>query len=405
LRPPEAGDGAFHLPAGIRSHSFIEGKLSMICIRSVHLREIRLPLVHFFETSFGRTVERRIILVTVESRDESGYGECTAAEDPFYNSETTDTAWHLMSDFLIPTLLGKRLERPEEVAALFEPVRGNRMARAALETAVWELEARKKGIPLHRLVGGVYTEIPCGVSIGIQENLQKLMEKVRVEIASGYRRIKIKIKPGWEVEPLSMIRQEFPEIPLMVDANSAFSLKDLPLFRRLDQFHLMMIEQPLAHDDMVDHARLQREIETPLCLDESIHHAEDARKAVEMGSCRIINVKLGRVGGFSEAIKINEFCRRSGIPVWCGGMLESGVGRAHNIAMSTLAGFTLPGDVSASKRYYAEDTIIPPVSVSAVGTISVPHGPGLGFDLHWDLIRRSTVREQRFESSAAGAAS
>ncbi len=376
----------------------------MISIEAVQIREIRIPLVHFFETSFGRTTERRIILVTVESKDGVGYGECTAAEDPFYSSETTETAWHVISDFLVPVFWERPLERAGDVADLFKHVRGHRMARAALETAIWDLEARSEGIPLHKKIGGVYTEIRCGVSIGIQDGLEQLLEKVRLEVSAGYRRIKIKIKPGWEVEPLRLIRQEFPDILLMVDANSAFSLGDLPLFRKLDQFRLMMIEQPLGHDDIVDHAVLQRQIDTPVCLDESIHHAEDARKAVEMGSCRIINVKLGRVGGFSEAIKINEYCSRNGIPVWCGGMLESGIGRAHNIAMSTLSGFTLPGDVSASKRYYAEDTIIPPISVSADGTIAVPRGPGLGYDLNWDLIDRMTVRKRQFSRVGIGEA-
>ncbi len=365
-------------------------------IRSVQLHEIRLPLVHVFETSFGRTYERRIILVGVESEDASGHGECTAGEDPLYSSETTDTAWHILSDFLIPRLLGRELECAADVASLFGPVRGNRMAKAALEAAVWELEARSKGIPLWKLIGGTRREIPCGVSIGIQENIDKLLEKVRREVAEGYQRVKIKIKPGLEIEPLRVIRAEFPDLPLMADANSAFSLEDIPLFRKLDRFGLMMIEQPLAHDDIVDHAALQREIQTPICLDESIHHAEDARKAFEMGSCRIINVKLGRVGGFAEAIRINRYCLSNQIPIWCGGMLESGVGRAHNIAMATMAGFVLPGDVSASKRYYAEDTICPPVAVTPRGTIQVPELPGIGYELDWERIARARVRAQKF---------
>ncbi len=368
----------------------------MTIIRSIHLREIRLPLVHFFETSFGRTCERRIILVSVVSEEGTGYGECTAGEDPLYSSETTETAWHVMSDFLIPLLLGRRLECAAEVAGLFEPVRGHRMAKAALETAVWELEARQAGLPLARHIGGVREEIACGVSIGIQESLEDLLAKVRKEVAAGYRRVKIKIKPGWELEPLRLIREEFPNLLLMADANSAFSLRDVPLFRKLDHLGLMMIEQPLAHDDIVDHAVLQREIETPICLDESIHHAEDARKAVEMGSCRIINVKLGRVGGFTEAIRLNNYCAAHAVPIWCGGMLESGVGRAHNIAMSTLSGFVLPGDVSASARYFAEDTIRPPVTVSPQGTISVRPTPGIGYDLNWELIERASVRKRDF---------
>ncbi len=365
-------------------------------IESIQLREIRLPLVHYFETSFGRTSERRIILVRVESEGVAGYGECTAGEEPFYSSETTDTAWHVMSDFLVPRLLARELEAAAEVASIFGPIRGNRMAKAALETAVWELEARRQEIPLWQLIGGTLREVPCGVSIGIQESVPRLLDKVRGEVAEGYQRIKIKIKPGWELEPVQAIRAEFPDLPLMVDANSAFTLDDVRLFRRLDRFGLMMIEQPLACDDMVDHATLQNEIRTPICLDESIHHAEDARKAVEMGSCRIINIKLGRVGGFAEAVKINRYCLANRIPIWCGGMLESGVGRAHNIAMSTLAGFVLPGDVAASKRYYAEDTVRPPVTVTSRGTIVAPDSPGLGYCLDHDRIERATVRKRLF---------
>jgi O-succinylbenzoate synthase len=304
-----------------------------------------------------------------------------------------------MSDFLVPLLLGHRLESAAEVADLFGAIRGHRMAKAALETAVWELEARRAGVPLARQIGGVRDEIACGVSVGIQESLEDLLARVRNEVAVGYRRVKIKIKPGWELEPLRLIREEFPGLLLMADANSAFSLQDIPLFRKIDRLSLMMIEQPLAHDDLVDHAVLQREIETPICLDESIHHAEDARKAVEMGSCRIINVKLGRVGGFTEAIRLSKYCEAQAVPIWCGGMLESGIGRAHNIAMSTLSGFVLPGDVSASERYFAEDTIRPPVTVSPQGTIRVRPDPGIGYDLNWELIERATVRKRDFVHS------
>ena len=368
----------------------------MIVLESVQLREIHLPLVHYFETSFGRTDNRRIILVTVKTRDGAGYGECTAGEEPDYSCETTETAWHMLADFIIPNLLGKELEDARTVDGALRAIRGNRMAKAALETAVWDLEARLLGIPLSRHLGGVRREIPCGVSIGIQVSIDALLEKVERELAAGYRRIKIKIKPGWDLEPIRCVRNTFPDIPLMADANSAFRLSDLPLLRKLDQFGLMMIEQPLADDDIVDHAVLQKELATPICLDESIHGAEDARKAIEMGSCRIINVKLGRVGGYSEVLKINDYCGRNGIPIWCGGMLESGVGRAHNIAMSSLSAFTLPGDVSASKRYYTEDTVRPPVMVTPDGTIRLPEGPGIGYDLDRDRIRRATARTRDF---------
>lgn len=368
----------------------------MIRIQSVELREIHLPLVHFFETSFERTYNRKIILLTVRSDDGIGYGECTASEEPLYNSETTETAWHMLSDFIIPRLMNRDLERASDAAEMLSPIRGNRMAKAAIETALWELEARRLGVPLSKHLGGVRAEIPCGVSIGIQDSIDELLDQVRREVSDGYRRVKIKIKPGWEIEPLRAIRAEFPELLLMADANSAFRLSDAVLFRRLDELRLMMIEQPLAHDDLVDHAVLQKEIQTPICLDESIHSADNARKAVEMGSCRIINVKLGRVGGYTEAIRINDYCARNRVPVWCGGMLESGVGRAHNIALSTLSGFILPGDVSASKRYYAEDTILPPVVVTPGGTIRVPEAAGIGYELNWQRIGRATVRTRQF---------
>ena len=372
----------------------------MIKIERIELREIRLPLVHYFETSFGRTDVRRVILATVWSQDCPGYGECTASEDPFYSSETTETAWHILSDFVIPILLRTPLQNAAEASELLKPIRGNRMAKAVLETALWDLEARKASVPLCRHLGGIRNQIACGVSIGIQESIGKLLEKVREEIMAGYRRIKIKIKPGWELEPLRAIRQEFPNIRLMADANSAFRLGDLPLIQKLDLFHLMMIEQPLAYDDIIDHAKLQEQIQTPICLDESIRSAEDARKAVELGSCRIINVKLGRVGGYVEVLKINEYCVRNQVPIWCGGMLESGIGRAHNIAMSTLSGFSLPGDVSASKRYYEEDTVRPPVVVNREGLIRPPDTPGIGFEPDWDRIKRATVRTREFRRNS-----
>jgi o-succinylbenzoate synthase len=382
-----------------------KGRRIVIRIQSVQLREIHLPLIHYFETSFGRTDVRRVILVTVQTADGAeGYAECTAAEDPLYNSETTETAWHMLCDFIIPRVLGVDLKDASDVSRLLAPIRGNRMAQAALETAVWELEARLAGVPLSRHIGGVRDEIDCGVSIGIQSTVAKLLDKVRLEVSRGYRRVKIKIKPGWEKEPLAAIREEFPELLLMADANSAFTLSDLPLLRELERFNLMMIEQPLAHDDIVDHAVLQKQLAVPICLDESIHTAEDARKAVEMGSCRIINVKLGRVGGFAEAIRINRYCAENGIPIWCGGMLESGVGRAHNIALSTLSGFVLPGDVSASNRYYAEDTVEPPVEVTPRGTIRVPQGPGIGYALNGRRIAQATVRTRLFSHSGAGSA-
>ncbi len=374
--------------------------MSGMKITRVELREIGLRLVHVFETSFGRTTARRIILVRVLDEDGAeGWGECTAGEGPFYSEEWTETAWHTLKDFLAPMALGKWVANAAQVRDLMRAVRGHRMAKAAIETACWDLEARRAHVPLWRHLGGVLEEIPCGVSIGIQESVEILLDKIERELAAGYQRIKIKIKPGWDVDVIEKVRARFPEIALMADANSAYTLADAPLFRALDEFKLMMIEQPLAHDDILDHAALQREIQTPLCLDESIRSVRDAHHALEMEACRIVNIKLGRVGGHAEARAVEALCRQRNIPVWCGGMLESGVGRAHNIAMSTLAGFTLPGDVSASSRYWEEDIIEPPVTVNAGGTIRAPEGAGLGFELKRARIDALTHRREVIEES------
>jgi O-succinylbenzoate synthase len=269
------------------------------------------------------------------------------------------------------------------------------MAKAALEAAIWDAEAKQKNVPLARLLGGTRDEIASGVSVGIKDSLDELVAAVKKEIVAGYQRIKIKIKPGHDLEPVRRLRQEFPRIKLMVDANSAYTLEDWALLKQLEGFYLMMIEQPLGWDDLYSHAELQKKLDTPICLDECIHTEEQAHAAIELGACKIINIKLGRVGGFTVARRIHDLCQRNGIPVWCGGMLESGIGRAHNIALSTLANFTLPGDVSASKRYWAEDIISPEVAVSAQGTIRVPAGPGIGFEPRLDLIEKLTVRKER----------
>ncbi len=369
-------------------------------IDRVELREIRMPLVHFFETSFGRTTGRRIVLVRVEAEGLTGWGEVTCGEAPFYSHETPETAWHILRDFLISWALEKPWESPQALAQRFRQARGHNMAKAALENALWDLEAQRQGLPLAQLLGGTRQEILCGVSIGIQNSPQELLERIRQELAAGYLRIKVKIKPGWDLRILDAIRSNFPDIDLMADANSAYTLADLPHLKQLDQFHLMMIEQPLGWNDLVDHARLQREIETPICLDESIHNADDARKAIEIGACKIINVKLGRVGGHTGARQVHGLCVAKGIPVWCGGMLESGIGRAHNIAMSTLPGFTLPGDVSASRRYWQQDIIDPEVEVTARGRIAVPQRPGLGFQPNLARIEKLTARREVFECRA-----
>ena len=372
-----------------------EEDLLTLFIQSIELREIRLPLVHFFETSFGRTTERRIVLARVtDAEGAEGWGECTAGEGPFYSDEWTDTCWATLSEFLAPMVLGKEVATAAHVFALMRPVRGHRMAKATIETACWDLEAKRAGVPLWKHLGGTRPEIACGVSIGIQDTPEMLLEKIRKEVDAGYQRIKIKIKPGWDLAIIERVRKEFPDIRLMGDANSAYKLSDVSLFQRLGRFNLMMLEQPLAHDDIFDHATLQRQINTPVCLDESIRSAEDAAHAIALGSCQIINVKLGRVGGHAEAKRLEQVARDNEIPVWCGGMLEAGIGRAHNIAMSTLAGFTLPGDVSASARYWEEDIIDPPVTVSARGTITPHDSPGIGFAVNLPRIEALTVRKE-----------
>jgi O-succinylbenzoate synthase len=360
-------------------------------LERIELREIELPLKWPFETSFGRTTRRRIMIVRVfEKSGAFGYGECTAPEDPFYNHETIDTAWIIVSNHVAPVLAAAKITSANEVNDALSRIRGNRMAKGGVEAAIWDLEARLEQKPLWKHIGGSQEEIACGVSIGLQLDAGALLEKVARELEAGYQRIKLKIKPRQDVALVEAVRARFPDIRLTVDANSAYSLGDIDLFKQLDEYKLMMIEQPLAPGDLVDHASLQKEISTPLCLDESILIQADARKAHELGSCRIINVKLGRVGGHKEARLIQSFCAAHQIPVWCGGMLESGIGRAHNIAMSTLAGFTLPGDVSASARYWEEDIIEPEVTVSSRGTISVPPGIGIGYE----------VNERRVESLA-----
>ena len=368
-------------------------------ISSIELREICLPLIHFFETSFGRTTERRIILARVIDADGAeGWGECTAGEGPFYSEEWTETAWETLKEFLAPMVVGREVEAATGTNDLMKKVRGHRMAKAAIETACWDLESKRAGVPLWKHLGGTREEIPCGVSIGIQDSPEALLEKIEKELNAGYQRIKIKIKPGWDLDVVRRVRERYPEILFSVDANSAYTLADAPLFQALEEFNLMMIEQPLAHDDMFDHAELQKQIKTALCLDESVRSAEDARHAIDIEACRIINVKLGRVGGHAEAKRVEGVCRSAAVPVWCGGMLESGIGRAHNIAMATLAGFTLPGDVSASARYWKEDIIEPPVTVSGRGTIAAPDKPGIGFEVNRARVDSLTMRCERIIS-------
>jgi O-succinylbenzoate synthase len=373
-------------------------------IEAVTLREIHMPLVHFFETSFGRTTERRILIVTLHTNGPEGWGECVAGEDPFYSEESIDTAWYAIERYLAPALLGKNIEHGSDAPALFARVRGHRMAKGALENALWDAEAQERRLPLWKLLGGSQEKIPCGVSIGIQNSLDQLLEKIETELSAGYRRIKVKCKPGWDVEAFERIRARWPEILLSCDANSAYTLEQVEHLKTFDQFGLLMIEQPLWHDDFYFHAQLQRQLKTAICLDEALHNRRDARAAIELGACRIINIKVGRVGGFSEAVAIHNVAQQNKIPVWCGGMLEAGIGRSHNIALSTLANFTLPGDVSASKRYWKEDIIDPAVQVSSDGFINVPQMPGRGFQLKTDLIEKLTVRKQTLRAGASSAA-
>jgi O-succinylbenzoate synthase len=363
----------------------------------ITLREIRMPLVHFFETSFGRTTERQIVLVEVSSGDLSGWGEVTAGENPFYNEEWTESSWLILRDFVAPQVLHHNFESASQVGARSAHIRGHLMARGGLEVAMWDLEARMLGKPLYQHIGGgSRREIPCGVSIGIQDSVPQLLQKLEIELAAGYQRIKMKIKPGWDVEVVGKVRQRFPEILLMADANSAYTLADAAHLKCLDEFNLMMIEQPLAHDEIIDHAKLQSQLNTPICLDECIRSAHQAEQAIAMDAGRIINIKLGRVGGFAEARRVHDVAQAAGIPVWCGGMLEAGIGRAHNIALATLPNFTLPGDVSASKRYWARDIIQPPVEVTPRGTIAVRDEPGFGYELDREFLDSITVRQESF---------
>jgi len=366
-------------------------------LNKITLREIHLPLIAPFETSFGQTSLRRILLIEADADGVSGWGESTAGEDPYYSYETVETAWHIIRDYIWPLLKGRELAAASEVWDLLARIRGHNMAKGGVETAIWDAEAKQKNLPLAKLLGGTRDEISCGVSIGIQPNIETLLAKVEKELAAGYQRIKIKIKPGSDVEPARALRERFPRIRLMVDANSAYRLEDAPLLKQLDAFYLIMIEQPLGYDDVYSHAQLQRQLETPICLDECIHDVEHARAAIEIGACRIINIKLGRVGGHTAARRIHDLCQSKSIPVWCGGMLESGIGRAHNIAMSTLSNFTLPGDVSASKRYWDQDIIEPEVEVTRQGTIRVPTQPGIGYAPRLDRIESLTRRVEVLE--------
>jgi len=364
-------------------------------IERIELALLRLPLVRFFETSFGRIDDRAFVLVTLEENGVTGVAECVADERPFYSAETTRTAWHVIADFLAPMILARTFTHPGEVFDAFALVRGHHMAKAAVEMAAWDLFARQQQRPLADVLGGtrasIENGIASGVSIGIQESLDALFDRVGAELDAGYRRIKIKIKPEWDLEPVRLIRERFGPVPLMVDANAAYTLEDADHLACLDNFDLMMIEQPLDYDDVRDHARLQARLRTAICLDESLDTPRLAEDALEMGACRIINIKPGRVGGHAQSIRMHDIAVAHRAPVWHGGMLESGIGRAHNIHLSTLAGFTLPGDVAASRRYFAPDLIDPEIVVRPDGTIAVPTGPGIGVNIVTERVNRATI--------------
>ena len=359
-------------------------------IDRVELRYLSLPMGQGFETSFGRTTRKDFLLLAVSADGVTGYGECVADEDPYYLPETIGTVHHLLRDFLVPLALSREFDHPRDLWSAMAHVRGHEMAKATLEMAAWELEARRQGRPLYALLGGRGGAIAAGVSVGLQSGTAALVDAVAKEAAAGYQRVKIKIKPGRDVALVAALRARFPDLPLMVDANNAYTLADRPVFEALDAHRLTMIEQPLAWDDFVDHAALQRGLRTPLCLDESIRSTANARHALDLQACRVINVKVGRIGGFTEALALHELCVARGVPLWCGGMVESGIGRLANVHLQTLPGFTLPGDTSASARYFAEDLVDPPVTVSPAGTIEVPEGPGIGRDIVWERVERAT---------------
>ena len=369
-------------------------------IDAIFLHELHIPLVQPFVTSFGATTQRRVLLVELKAEGLTGWGECVAGEHPYFSEESIDTAWQVILQELAPALAAADPEHPGKCQGIFKRVRGNRMAKAALENAVWDLEAQMRGIPLAELLGGIREKIVCGVSIGIQPTLDRQMAEIEKELAAGYQRIKLKCRPGWDTNVFEAARNRWPDIMLSCDANSAYRLNDADHIASWDDFDLLMIEQPLWADDFYFHSMLQKRLATPICLDESIRNRRDALAAIDMESCRIINIKVGRVGGFSEAIAVHNAAQERGIPVWCGGMLETGIGRAHNIALSSLENFRLPGDVSASRRYWREDIIEPGVEVSPQGEIRVPDSPGRGFEVREDLVGALTVRSEEVKALA-----
>jgi len=361
-------------------------------IERVELHQIELPLVTPFETSFGCLTVRQVVLLSMHSGDLTGWGECTAGAGPWYSSETTETAWHVLCAFLVPEVLGQDITSPDEIVARFRRVRGHQMAKAALENAFWDLSAQAQEFSLAALLGGTVDRVRVGVSIGIKPTLDELLDTVAQRVDEGYGRVKLKIKPGWDIAVIRAVRERWPALPLQVDANCAYSPEHVARLKELDEFDLLLIEQPYHHDDLVDHSRLQSQIRTPICLDESIQSPEHARWAMDIGACRIINIKVGRVGGLTAARQIHNMCAERGVPVWCGGMLETNVGRATNVAIASLPNFTLPNDISASARYYEQDIAEPSFELQDSSTLAVPLGPGLG--VHVDIGRLAALRRR-----------
>ncbi|MGQ9643660.1 MAG: o-succinylbenzoate synthase [Ignavibacterium sp.] len=366
-------------------------------IEKIELRHIKMELVSPFTTSMGTEYDEEHIIVRIDAEGITGWGECVAEATPFYSYETVTTAWHILQDFLIPSILGKNISGIDEAIQLYSKVRGHRMAKAGLEAALWDLFAKSKNISLSKLLGGTRYKVDVGVSIGIQSSESELISKIQGYLAEGYKRIKIKIAPGNDIQFVKAVRKEFPDILFQVDANSAYELKDIDLFKKLDEYNLLLIEQPLGYDDIYEHSKLQKELKTPICLDESIHSLADTRAAIELDSCRVINIKPGRVGGFTESKLIHDYCASKNIPVWCGGMLESGIGRAGNVALASLPNFTLPGDISASKRYYKQDIVEPEFVVNNDGTMDVPTKPGIGVEVNMKELEKVTVNKKEFK--------
>jgi O-succinylbenzoate synthase len=365
-------------------------------IERVELFVVRLPLKRAYETSGSRETHQTHVLARVESEGAVGWGESVAPEQPWYSGETPKTVWYALDEIVIPQLLREDLAGPGDTDAKLAWIREHRMAKATIEMAIWDLGAKRQAIPLSKLLGGTRDRILCGVAIGIHPSVEALFETIDRELQGGYQRVKLKIKPGADGHVAEAVRNRYPDLAFMLDANSAYTLADLPLFKRIDAYHPTMIEQPLAYDDIVDHATLQKSIATPICLDESIHTSEDARKAIEIGATKIINIKPGRVGGHASAKRVHDVCLDSGVPVWCGGMLEFGIGRAHNVHLASLENFSLPGDVSASERYFETEIIGEPFTVEKDGTMKVPTGPGIGVTVLEDVIRKIALQKKEY---------